>query len=135
MLGDGERPLHTPGDDVVVAVPHHLSPLVPRPSGEPRDAVEEQRPNEQEVERLTASLLVQAQELLKEKGYTLPPDAMPTEHQVALHDITQITGQVKLANGDTWTARSADGVPIIQGARVVVAQVNGATAYVRPVVE
>lgn len=44
--------------------------------------------NEQEVERLTASLLVQAQELLKEKGYTLPPDAMPTEHQVALHDIT-----------------------------------------------
>ncbi|MEJ1092873.1 NfeD family protein [Microbacterium istanbulense] len=54
---------------------------------------------------------------------------------VALHDITQITGQVKLANGDTWTARSVDGAPIIEGARVVVAQVSGATAYVRLVVE
>lgn len=54
---------------------------------------------------------------------------------VALQDITQITGQVKLANGDTWTARSADGTPIFQGSRVTVADVNGATALVRPVVE
>lgn len=53
----------------------------------------------------------------------------------ALQDITQISGQVKLSNGDTWTARSADGSPIIQGSRVAVAAINGATAIVRPVTE
>jgi len=53
----------------------------------------------------------------------------------ALQDITQISGQVKLSNGDTWTARSADGTPIIQGSRVAVAEINGATAIVRPVTD
>ncbi|MDT0157141.1 NfeD family protein [Microbacterium sp. ARD32] len=53
----------------------------------------------------------------------------------ALHDITNISGQVKLSNGDTWTARSADGVPILQGSRVAVSEINGATAIVRPVTE
>lgn len=62
-------------------------------------------------------------------------DALIGLHGVALHDITQITGQVKLANGDTWTARSADGTPIFEGSRVTVIQVTGATAYVSPVVE
>ncbi len=54
---------------------------------------------------------------------------------VALHDITQISGQVKLSNGDTWSARSLSGTPIPQGARVAVSEINGATAIVRPVSE
>ncbi|OJU39283.1 MAG: hypothetical protein BGN97_06670 [Microbacterium sp. 69-10] len=53
----------------------------------------------------------------------------------ALQDITGVSGQVKLSNGDTWTARSLDGTPIIQGSRVAVAEINGATAIVRPVTE
>ncbi|MGN7976431.1 NfeD family protein [Microbacterium sp. 22195] len=53
----------------------------------------------------------------------------------ALQDITAVSGQVKLSNGDTWTARSLDGTPIIQGSRVAVAEINGATAIVRPVTE
>ncbi|SJN22201.1 Putative activity regulator of membrane protease YbbK [Microbacterium esteraromaticum] len=54
---------------------------------------------------------------------------------IALHDITQVTGQVKLSNGDTWTARSADGTPIFEGSRVAVSEISGATAIVRPVTE
>ncbi|UWF76590.1 MULTISPECIES: NfeD family protein [Microbacterium] len=54
---------------------------------------------------------------------------------VALLDITRITGQVKLSNGDTWTARSADGAPIPKGSRVAVTEINGATAVVRPLSE
>lgn len=53
----------------------------------------------------------------------------------ALQDITGISGQVKLSNGDTWTARSLDGAPIIQGSRVAVTEISGATAIVRPVTE
>lgn len=53
----------------------------------------------------------------------------------ALQDITGVSGQVKLSNGDTWTARSLDGTPIIQGSRVAVAEISGATAIVRPVIE
>lgn len=54
---------------------------------------------------------------------------------VALLDITQVSGQVKLSNGDTWTARSLDGTPIIAGSRVAVSEISGATAIVRPVTE
>ncbi|WP_309064205.1 NfeD family protein [Microbacterium sp.] len=54
---------------------------------------------------------------------------------IALHDITQISGQVKLSNGDTWTARSLTGTPIPEGSRVAVAEISGATAIVRPVSE
>ena len=53
----------------------------------------------------------------------------------ALQDITAVSGQVKLSNGDTWTARSLDGTPIIQGSRVAVSEISGATAIVRPVTE
>lgn len=52
---------------------------------------------------------------------------------IALLDITQVSGQVKLSNGDTWTARSAGGVPILKGSPVAVTAINGATAIVRPV--
>lgn len=62
-------------------------------------------------------------------------DALKGLHGTALLDITQITGQVKLSNGDIWTARSADGSPIITGTRIAVVDISGATAIVRPVIE
>lgn len=62
-------------------------------------------------------------------------DALMGLQGTALLDITQITGQVKLSNGDIWTARSADGAPILAGTRIAVADISGATALVRPVTE
>ena len=43
-------------------------------------------------------------------------------------------GQVKLVNGDTWSARLADDVTgsVAEGARVVVQRIDGATAVVVP---
>lgn len=52
---------------------------------------------------------------------------------LALDDITRVSGQVKLSNGDTWTARSAASVAIPRGSHVAVSEINGATAIVRPV--
>lgn len=55
---------------------------------------------------------------------------------VALQDVTAISGQAKLSNGDTWTARTVVGAsPIPQGAALVVTEINGATAIVRPLGE
>lgn len=48
-----------------------------------------------------------------------------------LHDISAVSGQVKLSNGDIWTARTADATTIPAGARIAVAAVQGATAIVR----
>jgi len=62
-------------------------------------------------------------------------DALMGLRGTALLDITQITGQVKLSNGDIWTARSVDGTPIITGTRITVVDISGATAIVRPVTE
>jgi len=62
-------------------------------------------------------------------------DALIDLRGTALHDITQISGQVKLSNGDTWTARSVDGTAIPQGTRIAVSGIQGATALVRPVAE
>ncbi|MFC7790374.1 NfeD family protein [Microbacterium sp. MAHUQ-60] len=62
-------------------------------------------------------------------------DALLDLHGTVLQDITEISGQVKLSNGDTWTARSADGKAIIRGSRIAVTQISGATAIVRPVTE
>lgn len=62
-------------------------------------------------------------------------DALMGLRGTALLDITQITGQVKLSNGDIWTARSADGSPILAGSRVAVAEISGATAIVRIVTD
>lgn len=62
-------------------------------------------------------------------------DALMGLRGTALLDITQISGQVKLSNGDIWTARSADGAPILAGTRIAVADISGATAIVRPVTE
>ena len=42
-------------------------------------------------------------------------------------------GQVKLANGETWTSRPAhDDARLIDGERVVVTSIDGATAVVVP---
>jgi membrane protein implicated in regulation of membrane protease activity len=50
-------------------------------------------------------------------------------------DFRSGSGLVKLANGETWTARAADGVAgpeLREGARVVVTAIEGATAVVVP---
>lgn len=60
-------------------------------------------------------------------------DALLDLRGVALQDVTQISGQVKLSNGDTWTARTSASVPIPQGATIAISAINGATAIVRPV--
>ncbi len=52
---------------------------------------------------------------------------------VALQDITLISGQAKLSNGDTWTARASTSVTIPQGSPIVVTAIAGATATVRPI--
>lgn len=46
--------------------------------------------------------------------------------------VTHVAGQVKLSNGDIWTARSQD-ANIQPGTLVAVAAIDGATAYVAPV--
>jgi membrane protein implicated in regulation of membrane protease activity len=55
---------------------------------------------------------------------------------VVVVDFRDGAGQVKLANGDTWTARVVDEYThpeLDEGARVVVAAIDGATAVVVPV--
>jgi len=59
-------------------------------------------------------------------------DALIGLRGTALADITQITGQVKVSNGDTWTARAESGVTIPLGSPVLITAINGATAVVRP---
>ncbi len=49
-----------------------------------------------------------------------------------LATVSSVTGQVKLANGDVWTARSDGRDEIEPGTPVRVARIDGATAYVRP---
>ncbi|WP_300265090.1 NfeD family protein [Microbacterium sp.] len=60
-------------------------------------------------------------------------DALVELRGTALADITRISGQAKLSNGDTWTARTESSVSIPQGAPIAVSAINGATAIVRPV--
>lgn len=59
-------------------------------------------------------------------------DALIGLRGIALQDVTQISGQIKAANGDTWTARVAGPSPIPQGAPVAIVEISGATAIVRP---
>ncbi|OZB79965.1 MAG: hypothetical protein B7X41_18685 [Microbacterium sp. 14-71-5] len=62
-------------------------------------------------------------------------DALLGLHGTVLLEVTTLTGQVKLSNGETWTARLAADAPVIAplspGAPVTVARIEGATAYVR----
>ncbi|MDR2320519.1 NfeD family protein [Microbacterium sp. NPDC089698] len=62
-------------------------------------------------------------------------DALLGLHGTVLLEVTTLTGQVKLSNGETWTARLASDAPVIAplspGAPVTVSRIEGATAYVR----
>jgi membrane protein implicated in regulation of membrane protease activity len=64
-------------------------------------------------------------------------DALIGLSGVVLMEVTSISGQVKLSNGDTWTARIAADAPVLAplfpGAPITVARIEGATAYVRSV--
>lgn len=46
--------------------------------------------------------------------------------------VTGVNGQVKLSNGDIWTARTQDGADIDPGTVIAVAAIDGATAFVAP---
>lgn len=52
-----------------------------------------------------------------------------------LSTVSAHTGQVKLANGDTWTARPDHRGELAPGTVVRVSRIDGATAYVRPEAE
>jgi len=52
-----------------------------------------------------------------------------------LSTVSMDAGQVKLANGDIWTARAEASGAIEPGAPVRVSRIDGATAYVRPASE
>lgn len=58
-------------------------------------------------------------------------DALRGMNGIALSPLTRIGGQVRLSNGDTWTARAADEHAIDRGSAVVVTRIDGATAVVR----
>ena len=62
-------------------------------------------------------------------------DALIGLHGTVLLEVTSLSGQVKLSNGETWTARLAAEAPVIAplspGAPVTVERIEGATAYVR----
>ncbi len=49
-----------------------------------------------------------------------------------LATVSATTGQVKLVNGDIWTARTDDSAALDPGTPVRVARIDGATAVVRP---
>jgi membrane protein implicated in regulation of membrane protease activity len=49
-----------------------------------------------------------------------------------LSTVTAHGGQVKLSNGDTWTARPDRAAPLEPGTVVRVSRIDGATAFVRP---
>ena len=59
-------------------------------------------------------------------------DALIGLRGTALSDVTNVSGQVKVSNGDTWTARADGVVTIPVGAPVLITAINGATAIVRP---
>jgi membrane protein implicated in regulation of membrane protease activity len=61
-------------------------------------------------------------------------EALPGLTGTVIKEFSDSRGQVKLANGETWTSRLADGVDsdLAEGERVVVTAIEGATAVVVP---
>jgi membrane protein implicated in regulation of membrane protease activity len=49
-----------------------------------------------------------------------------------LSTVTAHGGQVKLSNGDTWTARPDRAAQLEPGTVIRVSRIDGATAFVRP---
>ena len=60
-------------------------------------------------------------------------DALLGLSGVVTNDFSGNASHVKLANGETWTARSSNPVgPLVEGERVTVTAIEGATAVVVP---
>jgi len=51
---------------------------------------------------------------------------------VVTNDYSGNASHVKLANGETWTARLSEDRPLIEGEKVIVTAIDGATAVVVP---
>ena len=51
---------------------------------------------------------------------------------LVLMTVTPLGGQVKLTNGETWTARIEEPLSLDPGVPVRVVRIDGATAFVRP---
>lgn len=71
---------------------------------------------------------------LKRGGDSTPTnvDALIGISGVVTNDFTGNASHVKLANGETWTAKLADDGRLVEGERVVVTAIDGATAVVAP---
>ncbi len=59
-------------------------------------------------------------------------DALRGMRGVVVATVGPMGGQVRLANGDTWTARSVEEADITPGVAVTVTGIDGATALVTP---
>jgi membrane protein implicated in regulation of membrane protease activity len=59
-------------------------------------------------------------------------DALMGITGVVTNDFSGNASHVKLANGETWTARRDDHEPLLEGQRIVVTAIEGATAVVSP---
>ena len=75
--------------------------------------------------------------LLKRGGDPTPSnvDALLGMNGLVLTTVGEFGGHVKLANGETWTARVSPDVHVpelVEGQRVLVTAIDGATAYVAP---
>jgi membrane protein implicated in regulation of membrane protease activity len=51
---------------------------------------------------------------------------------VVTNDFSGNANHVKLSNGDTWTARRVDDESLLEGQRIIVTAIDGATAVVAP---
>lgn len=59
-------------------------------------------------------------------------DALRGMRGVVISTVSPMGGQVRLANGDTWTARTATSFDIDPGVTISVTRIDGATAVVEP---
>lgn len=62
-------------------------------------------------------------------------DALRGMRGIVVATTGPVGGQVRLANGDIWTARTAAAVELDPGVGVIVTQVDGATAVVQQIAE
>lgn len=60
-------------------------------------------------------------------------DALRGMLGVVVATVGPMGGQVRLANGETWTARTATAIEVAPGVAVTVTLIDGATAVVQPV--
>lgn len=60
-------------------------------------------------------------------------DALTGMRGIVIATTGPLAGQVRLANGETWTARTIRAVELTPGVGVTVTQIDGATAVVEPI--